>query len=122
MLTPKLEVVIRHNHISVRNLDSGKTASAAAPFSCDHLLVDDIDIFEHAANGALKAVTATLWSFPTLIVSKVGQPIHIVEEKVIRHALLNAGASRVVLDGSVERVNEQSIARAAYVEGVKQKR
>ena len=122
MLFPRLDVVVRPNHISVRSLDSGQVASAEGPFSCDHLLVDDVDILEHVIRRALHQFAGRFWSFPRVVASTDGQPIHRIEQKVIRDALLNAGASRVVLNQSIHVIDEQTAARAAYIEQAKRKR
>ena len=122
MLAPNLEVVIEPNHLSVRNLRSGQSASVDAPFSCSHLLVDDVDILEHACEQAMKRVARGFWLFPRVTVSTAGRPIHNIEVKIIRDAFTNVGASRVVFEQSVERLDEQGEARSAYVEAAKRKR
>ncbi|WP_300973903.1 hypothetical protein [Sphingomonas sp. LHG3406-1] len=124
MLSPKLEVVITPNRIAVRNVGSGATATADAPFSCSHLLADDIDILEHAAQGAMKQVVGGgfLPSYPIVEVSTGGRPLHQVERKVIRDALANAGASKVHFAPSVTDVDEQADARAAYIAAAKRRR
>jgi predicted GNAT family N-acyltransferase len=123
MIFPDLEVIIQPNHVSVRNLDSGHFASAEAPFSCSHLLVDDVDILEHACHQLLKeAVSATWFSFPRVKVSTAGRPIHNIERKIIRDALQNAGARQVVIDPSIQVLDEQPAIRSAYIEKAKRKR
>ena len=117
-IAPTLEIVIQPNHVSARNLDSGVFGAAKAPFSCSHLLCDDIDILEHACNQLFRKVTgrSSVWSFPRVKVSVPSRAIHVVERKVIEDALLNAGASQVFLEPSVQILNEDGEARTAYVE------
>ena len=122
MIAPNLEVVIEPNRLSVRNLNSGQFASVDAPFSCSHLLVDDVDILEHACGRAMKRVARGFWLFPRITVSTAGRAIHNIEVKIIRDAFTNAGASRVVLDQSVRRLDEQRQPRSAYLEAAKLKR
>jgi hypothetical protein len=123
MIFPNLEVVIQPNRLSVRNLDSGRSASADAPFSCSHLLVDDVDILEHACHELLRQAVGTSWfSFPRVRVSIPGRSVHNAERKIIRDALQNAGAGQVILDPTVPVCGEQAAAQSAYVEKVKRKR
>jgi hypothetical protein len=122
MLTPRLEAVIRPNSVSMRNLETGQVASADAPFSCSHLLVDDPDIFEHALRMTLKKVVRGGFSFPRVTVSTAGRPVHRIEQKLICDGLLNAGASRAILAETVTSFDEQTAARSAYIERAKQKR
>ena len=118
MLIPRLEVVVRPNQVSAKNLRSGQIVTTEGPFSCDHLLADDVDILEHVAMRALRQL-GRVWFFPRVTVSTAGRPIHLVERKVIIDALTNAGASSVVLDSSVRLLDEQAGARAAYVHRAK---
>ena len=123
MLAPLLHVTITPNSVTVRNQRSGRSASSQAPFSCSHLLADDIDILEHAALGAMKQVlSGFLPSFPRVEVSTGGRPLHRIERRVIRDALANAGASQVLFEPSVVDVNEQSEARAAYIAAAQRQR
>jgi hypothetical protein len=123
MMFPDLEVTVQPNHISVRNLDSGHVASAEAPFSCSHLLIDDVDIFEHACLQLLREAAPSRWFvFPRLKVSTAGRPIHNAEMRIIRGALQNTGARKVVLDASIQILDEQTASRNAYAEKAKRKR
>ena len=123
MLRPRLEVIIRPNRISVRNMDSGGTGSAEGPFSCEHLLVDDLDILEHVILRAFHdLVGRRFWSVPRVFASTDDRPIHRIEHKFIRDALLNAGASHVSFNESVRVMDEQQTARSAYLERWKRKR
>jgi hypothetical protein len=123
MLSPNLEVIIQRDHVTVRNLETGRTTSVAAPFSCEHLLVDDSDIFEHASYLAIKEVVASsFWSFPRVTILAPGRQLHNIEQKVIRDAMRNAGARRVAFHESVQRLDEQAPSRAAYIESAKRKR
>ena len=123
MLRPRLEVVIRPNRILVRNMDSGDTGSAEGPFSCEHLLVDDLDILEHVILRAFHdLVGRRFWSFPRVFASTDDRPIHGIEHRLIREALLNAGASHVSFNGSVRVIDEQQSARSAYLERWTRKR
>ena len=122
-LAPNLEVTIQPNHIAVRNVDSGQFAATAAPFSCGHLIVDDVDILEHAANQLFKrTVVPFFWSFPRVQVSIAGRAAHGVERKAISDALLNAGASKVAFYEGIETCDEQSEAQSSYVEMANRKR
>ena len=122
-LVPNLEVAIQPNHIAVRNVDSGQFAATAAPFSCGHLIADDIDILEHAANQMFKrTVTPFFWSFPRVQVTITGRAAHGIERKAISDALLNAGASQVAFDEAIQTCDEQSDAQSAYVEMAMRKR
>lgn len=116
MLAPKLDVVIRPNQVSIRAVATGQIATVEAPFSCDHLLADDVAILEHAVKLALGKVARQRWSFPRITVSTSGRPIHSIERRVIKDALLNAGASRVIFGDSAPSLNEQASARGAYIE------
>lgn len=122
MLRPNLEVVLRANHISVRNLDSGRCASAEAPFSCSHLLVDDVDILEHAMHQLLRELASSWWLFPRVTVSTAGRAIHSLERRIIRDALQNAGASQVVLDPTILSCDEERSSQRAYIEKAMRKR
>ena len=123
MLTPLLHVTITPNRVTVRNQRSGLSASSEAPFSCNHLLADDIDILEHAAQQAMKQVLSRfLPSFPRVEVSTVGCPLHRIERRAIKDALANAGASQVLFEPSVVKLEEQSEARTAYVAAANRRR
>jgi len=117
MLFPNLEVTVQPNPVSVRNLDTGQTAAAEAPFSCGHLLVDDMDLLERACWHALKqGVGGSWWTFPRVSVSTQGRAIHHIEGKMIQDALKNAGAQQVTLSPTIQFCDEQRSAREAYVE------
>ncbi|GAA4004628.1 hypothetical protein [Sphingomonas humi] len=118
MLSPALAITITPNRVAVRNIGDGRSASADAPFSCSHLLADDVDILEHAALHAIKAVIGggILPKFPKVIISTAGQPLHRIERKTIAEALLNAGASTVEFATDVGELKEQAAARAAYID------
>lgn len=122
MLRPRLEVVVRPNQITVQDLDSGQVASAEGPFSCDHLLTDQVEILEHVLRRALKGVARSTWTFPRITIRTGGTPIHRIEEKVLRDAMLNSGASQVTFDPSLKRVDEHSAARLAYIDDAKRRR
>jgi hypothetical protein len=123
MLFPNLEAIIQTNRISIRNLGSGQTAIAEAPFSCGHLLVDDMDILEHACLQVLKQVVGgSWWSFPRMSVSILGRAIHHIERKMIQDALKNAGAQQVTLSAAVQFCDEQRSVRKAYVKKANRRR
>ena len=123
MLFPNLEASIQTDRISIRNLAYEQDASADAPFSCSHQLIDDVDIFEHACHQLLKQVLSTSWwSFPRVRVSTPGRPLHTIEMRVIRELLQNAGAHEVTFDPSISACDEQRSAQRAYVEKASRKR
>ena len=123
MLFANLEVTVQPNRVSVRNSDTGQTAAADAPFSCGHMLVDDMDILEHACLQALKqGVGGSWWSFPRVCVSIPGRAIHHIEGKMIQYALKNAGAQQVTLRPDIQFCAEQRSVRDAYVEKANRKR
>lgn len=115
MLRPKLEAVVQPDRITVRNLGSGQVATAEGPFSCDHLLIDDVDIFEHVFQRALAEVGCRLWSFPEVTINTDGRRLHTIELGMIQNAVRNAGASRVDLNPAVQALDEQAVARSTYV-------
>ena len=121
-LIPILEVVLQPNRISVRNLRSGKIATAEAPFSCSHVLASDVDILEHAALQLFRQTSGSWWFFPRVKVSIPGQSIHSIERKVIRDAMLNAGANDVSFDSNVRSCDEQTPTQQAYVQAAMRKR
>ena len=123
MLFPDLEVVIQPNRISVRNMDSGKTGSADAPFSCNHQLIQNVDIFEHTCSQLFKrAAGKWWWTFPRMTVSVPGRPLHCIERKVIGDLLKNAGAQQITFAESNLACEDQLASQLAYVESAKRKR
>ena len=62
------------------------------------------------------------WSFPRVLACTDGRPIHGIEQKIIREALLNAGASLVTFKDTVRLIDEQQSARAAYIQRAKRKK
>lgn len=115
-IVPSLEVSIQPNRVSGRRVDSGKSTMIEAPFSCSHLLAQDIDILEHACQQLFRQALSRSWfSFPRVEVSIPGRLIHSLERRVIENALSNAGASRVTFNPAVRICDEQSAAQAAYV-------
>lgn len=122
MLFPSLELTIQSNRISVRNLDTGRTASADAPFSCSHQFIDDVVILEHACHQLLKRGSGTAWwSFPRIRVSVPGRALHCIERKAIHDVLKNIGAHQISFDdGSL--CEEQRSNQLSYVERAKRKR
>ncbi len=121
-LIPTLEVVLQPDRISVRNLASGKIATAEAPFSCSHVLASDVDILEHAALLLFRQTAGSSWVFPRVKVSIPGRSIHAIERKVIRDAMLNAGAKDVSFESNVRSCDERTPAQQAYVEAAMRKR
>lgn len=122
MLFPQLEVTIQANRVSVRNMDSGTTGSADAPFSCSHQLISDVDIFEHACSKLLKHASGSpWWSFPRLAVVVPGRELHSIERKVIEDLLKNAGAQQVTFVESNRACEEQLPSQLAYVGSAKRK-
>ena len=116
-------VVIRKDEVTATNAASGASATVRAPFSCDHLLADDIDLLEYASHQAIKQVVAGfLSSYPKLEVSTGGRPLHGIERKAINDAMLNAGASKVSFSAESPSLNERAAERTAFIASVKRQR
>ena len=120
-----VSVRIGHDRLTVHRADKRQTAYAIAPFSCDHSLVSDVDILEHAMSRALKELgLGGLLSFSTVTVSIAteGNPLHGQGGKVITDAFKNAGAREVLFDSSVVDCDDRRAEREAYVAAHTEKR
>ena len=122
MLFPNLEISIQANRVSVRNMDTGASGSADAPFSCSHQLISNVDIFEHACRDVFNHASGTSWwSLPRMTVRVPGRELHAIERKVIDDLLTNAGAQRVTFAEDSLACEEQLASQIAYSESAKRK-
>ena len=116
MFVTDLEATIAPNLVSVTSPRLQRTVSHEAPFSCSHMLVSDIDILEHAFAQAFKKLELSAWwSFPRVTVSIRGRDLHGLERKFICDAIMNAGATQVMIVASSAECQEGKSAQQAYV-------
>ena len=112
---PQLSVTIRPDHLLVTEGSSLQSLGLSAPFSCSHMLVSDIDILEHAASKLFKQLLSkSAWCFPQVTILTDSR-LHWLERKVIRDAMMNAGAQRVEFSDSILVCEEAAAARRAYI-------
>ena len=111
-----LEAIIAPDRVIVTSLKTQRTVSHDAPFSCSHMLVSDIDLLEHAVGQAFKKLgLSAFWTFPRVTVAIRERDIHHLEKKFIRDAIMNAGATEVLMAPSASECKEGRSVRDAYV-------
>ena len=113
--SPEIQAVVTKNNIVVRRTGAAESSSVSAPFSCSHMVVSDVDIFEHALVAALRRLDVSGWAFSTITVSTPNHTLHHLERVFIAQYVENAGASKVQFAEGEGICEEGRDARDSYV-------
>ena len=100
-LTPVWHVEIFENRITLREPKTGMSGERIAEhhFSKDGLLIADDQILEHELGQLIRSLFRPTWlgRYPVMEVVRLERPVSGEEMAALRTALMNAGASKVVL-------------------------
>ena len=102
-LKPEWHISIDHNRVALVEPStgiSGERVAEPAFSNADRLIIDD-QLLEHALVQLIRELFKPRWPgvYPTMKVVHLSRPVAGRERDALRTALLNAGASRVVLPG-----------------------
>jgi len=101
LAAPVWQIGVLENRLTILEPKTGRSAERQAEheFSRDGLLVVDAQILEHELTKLFRAFTDSRWMsrYPVVEVHQFAWPIQGLELEAVRIAVMNAGASKVVL-------------------------
>ena len=108
-----LQLEVMRNRLVLRDVPQGRTIDQRAvdKFSTDSVLIADQVWLEEELKRAIKELASgwrRLFSYPTVVVTRVSQPLVPVERAALHAAIMNAGARKVIDEATPEPIYSRS--------------